>query len=239
MPSNTHAEANAEESEVLAVIQNVSVLKNPAILGGIRRQLRIGTYEKHEMQAAFANLQPTDRIVELGSGIGVMSAVIARRFPDIQIATFEANPHLIDHIRRMHAFNSVDGRIEVHNKIIVSDATAPDTVEFLVRRNFLGSRIKSIEDDPEAETCDVPTIQYDAVKAAFPHNVLVMDIEGAEKDLLPRMNLTGIDLIMADLKDSVEAPLTEITHHTHALVFLYENPHAPPTSSASGARGFS
>tara|TARA_B110000116_G_scaffold76506_2_gene66385 strand:+ start:831 stop:4055 length:3225 start_codon:yes stop_codon:yes gene_type:complete len=35
---------------------------------------------------------------------------------------------------------------------------------------------------------------------------------------------SGIDMIMADLKESMEAPPTTIGGHTHAIVFLYENP---------------
>ncbi|MEM9268952.1 MAG: reductive dehalogenase domain-containing protein, partial [Pseudomonadota bacterium] len=38
---------------------------------------------------------------------------------------------------------------------------------------------------------------------------------------------SGIDVIMADLKDSMEAPPSTIDGHTHAIVFLYENPRAP------------
>ena len=37
----------------------------------------------------------------------------------------------------------------------------------------------------------------------------------------------GIDVIMADLRDSVRAPDVSIAPHTHALVFLYENPRDP------------
>ena len=37
----------------------------------------------------------------------------------------------------------------------------------------------------------------------------------------------GIDLIMAELKESMEAPPTTIENHTHALVFLYEHPRDP------------
>ncbi len=38
---------------------------------------------------------------------------------------------------------------------------------------------------------------------------------------------SGIDLIMADLKDSMEAPPTTIDGHTHAVVFLVEYPRDP------------
>ncbi len=34
----------------------------------------------------------------------------------------------------------------------------------------------------------------------------------------------GIDMIMADLRDSIKSPTTRIDGHTHAIVFMYENP---------------
>ncbi len=37
----------------------------------------------------------------------------------------------------------------------------------------------------------------------------------------------GIDLIMADLKEAMEAPPAGIEGHTHAVVLLYDNPRAP------------
>jgi ferredoxin-NADP reductase/ferredoxin len=37
----------------------------------------------------------------------------------------------------------------------------------------------------------------------------------------------GIDVVMAELKDTMEAPPTRVDHHGHALVFLYEYPRDP------------
>jgi len=45
---------------------------------------------------------------------------------------------------------------------------------------------------------------------------------------------SGIDMIMADLKESMEAPPTTIDGHTHAAVFLYEYPR-DPVSDEPGA----
>ncbi|MEM8686616.1 MAG: 2Fe-2S iron-sulfur cluster-binding protein [Pseudomonadota bacterium] len=56
------------------------------------------------------------------------------------------------------------------------------------------------------------------------------DLDRLAEDLRTRQTKTlasGIDLIMADLKDSVEAPATSIGPHTHAIVFLYEFPRDP------------
>ncbi len=56
------------------------------------------------------------------------------------------------------------------------------------------------------------------------------DLDRLVDDLRTRQTKTlasGIDLIMADLKDSVETPVTSIENHTHAIVFLYEFPRDP------------
>ncbi|MEM8741507.1 MAG: NAD-binding oxidoreductase, partial [Pseudomonadota bacterium] len=50
------------------------------------------------------------------------------------------------------------------------------------------------------------------------------------EDLRTRQTKTlasGIDVIMADLKESMEAPPSGIGGHTHALVFLYDWPRDP------------
>ena len=56
------------------------------------------------------------------------------------------------------------------------------------------------------------------------------DIDRLAEDLRTKQTKTlasGIDMIMADLKESMEAPPTTIDEHTHAIVFLYEYPRDP------------
>jgi len=58
------------------------------------------------------------------------------------------------------------------------------------------------------------------------------EIDRLANDLRTRQTKTlasGIDLIMADLKDSMEAPPSTIDDHRTALVFLYEIPRDPAT----------
>ncbi|GAB5447718.1 reductive dehalogenase [Gymnodinialimonas sp.] len=72
--------------------------------------------------------------------------------------------------------------------------------------------------------CKLP----DAALLETPH--VNPDVERLAHDLKTRQTKTlaaGIDLIMSDLKESMEAPPTGIDGHTHALVFLYENPRMP------------
>ena len=56
------------------------------------------------------------------------------------------------------------------------------------------------------------------------------DIDRLAHDLKTRQTKTlasGIDMIMADLKESMEAPPSGIGGHSHAIVFLYQNPRPP------------
>jgi reductive dehalogenase len=56
------------------------------------------------------------------------------------------------------------------------------------------------------------------------------DIDQLAEDLRTKQTTTlaaGIDLIMADLKESMDAPPKTMGHHTHALIFLYEYPRDP------------
>lgn len=72
--------------------------------------------------------------------------------------------------------------------------------------------------------CKLP----DAAHLSAPH--VNPDVSRLASDLRTRQTKTlaaGIDMIMADLRDSMEAPPSGIEGHTHALVFLFENPRDP------------
>ncbi|WP_138378934.1 reductive dehalogenase [Luteithermobacter gelatinilyticus] len=55
-------------------------------------------------------------------------------------------------------------------------------------------------------------------------------VDKLAEDLKTRQTETlasGIDVVMAELRETMEAPPRDISHHTHALVFLYEYPRDP------------
>ncbi|MEM6988458.1 MAG: reductive dehalogenase, partial [Pseudomonadota bacterium] len=66
--------------------------------------------------------------------------------------------------------------------------------------------------------------------ARLPEPVRNPDIDQLANDLRTRQTktlATGIDMVMADLRDSMDAPPTNIEHHRFALVFLYDYPRDP------------
>ena len=65
------------------------------------------------------------------------------------------------------------------------------------------------------------------------------DIDRLAHDLKTRQTKTlasGIDMIMADLKESMEAPPSTIEGHTHAIVILNQRPRPPRPAPAGTAR---
>ncbi|MGR3502471.1 2Fe-2S iron-sulfur cluster-binding protein [Pseudaestuariivita sp.] len=109
-------------------------------------------------------------------------------------------------------------RVGLVNKV---EAAAPtDPVE---RANHLKS-FCYFNDASMAGTCKLPR------EAILPEPYQNPDIGKLAHDLRTKQTktlATGIDMIMADLKESMDAPPTTIDGHTHALVVLYEHPRAP------------
>ncbi len=97
-----------------------------------------------------------------------------------------------------------------------------------------------IPEDPEARAQHLKAFGYFNVaamigicrlqdKSLLQRPILNPDIDRLAEALRTRQSKTlasGIDVIMADLKDSMEAPPSTIEGHTHAIIFLYHNPRA-------------
>ena len=106
-----------------------------------------------------------------------------------------------------------------------------------IRDGFVNKAMAEIPNDPQERANHLKAFGYfsDASmvtmgplspEAMLPVPVRNPDIDRLSHALKTRQTKTlasGIDLIMADLKDSMEAPPTTIEGHRHAIVFLYEH----------------
>ena len=163
--------------------------KHPEIMQGkIRRLLRNNAYEAKESEAALRVVREGDVVVELGGGIGYMSTLVATKRAVKSVHVFEANPNLIPYIRSVHAANDVTNA-HVTNAIL---GPRKGSVDFYVREPMLGSSMQVLEGE-----IDPPSVKVDVLNAKqtfkeIGANVLICDIEGAEVDLLPSIDLTGL-----------------------------------------------
>lgn len=191
-----------EYSEVL----EVSDVKVPYVQGVISPRMaqvmNRGRYEATEIKLLRKIMRPRDRVLELGAGVGVVSSVagsIAKN-PE-QITVVEANPELIPVIRETHRLNDIRG-IEVLNGVGVGrEVSAGATVPFYLREHFWASSLTPPREDEEETTreTEVALVDLNGIIARKKPSILVMDIEGGELELLPKLNLSSFRAIVVEL----------------------------------------
>ncbi|NOR30623.1 MAG: FkbM family methyltransferase [Sulfitobacter sp.] len=190
-------------ADVRATLHNVEILGGRHLKRRIIETMIDGSFEKPEIDAGLACIQPGDRVIEMGAGSGTVGAILTKNIPDVQILSFEANPNLLPAINALYAHNGLSDRNTVRNNAVVAGKDAPEAIDFYVRSNFLGSRIFAENNEPETQVVQVETVQYETLRKEFPHNVLMMDIEGAELDFLRAADLSDVDLVIIELHRKV------------------------------------
>ena len=190
------------EHDHAALCHGVKVPHSPFLNDTRIRRMGEGTYEGDEIRGALEVVRKGDRVLEMGAGLGVVGAVIAKNAEPEAVLSFEANPNLIPHIQALYALNNLQDRIEVRHQVVLSAPEQPERVTFHLRTSFLGSSLID-QDKRRTMPVDVPTVSYDTVVDTFRPDVLVMDIEGGEKDFLMHADLRGIRAVVIEFHPDV------------------------------------
>lgn len=158
------------------------------IKGKVRKLLRTNGYEQKESEAALRILRKDDVVIELGGGIGYMSTLAATKRAIKLVHSFEANPHLIPYIREVHAANGVT------NAHVINAILGPrkGSADFYLRDPMLGSSLEKLEGEVDPPSVKVDVLNAKSVFKEIKPNVLICDIEGAEVDLIPQLDLSGL-----------------------------------------------
>ncbi len=161
------------------------------------QRINAGRYEGQEIAGALAVVRPGERILELGAGLGIVGAVVARNRAPARMVSFEANPVLIPHIENLYRQNGLERTIELRNAVLFSAPERPAAVPFHVHNSFLGS---SLQGDPARarETISVPTESFDSLRETLAPEVLIMDIEGGELAFLEHADLSGLRAVVVE-----------------------------------------
>ncbi len=168
------------------------------------RRVLCKDYERDERKLVRDILNPGDRVLEIGGGIGLIALAARESVSDESIVVYEANPDLISDIKRNFELNGA--HIKIINAAIVSDDVEAETTSFYVHCDFWASGLDS---DKNAET--VVTVNAVRLKDALEKhrpNVLIVDVEGAECAIFANTTLPGVDLLCVEThphKTGVEA----------------------------------
>lgn len=155
-----------------------------------------GEYEAKEARHVRTLLRSGDRVLELGAGIGVITSLMAQT-PGVHIHSFDANPHVLGIARKVLAANDVRNVVLQHGLLTAGEGE--DHIFYLRRDFWMSSMLK--EQGPYQSTIPLRSSNIDAFLAENSINVLVMDIEGAERDLLSQARLDGVDRVFLELHD--------------------------------------
>jgi FkbM family methyltransferase len=144
-------------------------------------------------------VQPGDRVLEIGAGIGFISTILSRQSGVERVIAVEANPNLIGYMERLHQANGVT-RTECRNVVLTNAGV--DAVTFYIRRDFwMGSLARG--PNPYEATVEVPAASLDELLRSERISLIVCDIEGAETEIFEGADLAGVDRIYLELHDHV------------------------------------
>lgn len=167
-------------------------LKHPAVTQPIQKDIWFGDYEKPESEIVSKRVESGDRVMEVGAGMGYLSALCARIVGDANVTTYDANPALMDVIAHVHDLNGV--------KPVVINAMLGDTAgeaEFIVEPDFWASSTHRRSD--RGETVKVPQLAIQAELDRIQPNFLIVDIEGGEKGFFQLSNFASVKKLVVEI----------------------------------------
>lgn len=194
------------------------------ITAKVAKRLRRDMYETPEVTALAQFLQPGDRVLELGAGIGFISSYIARTCDADHIACVEANPQLCAYIGRVHAENGVTNA-SVRNVVALSDA-APlpkdGRMPFYLTDPFWSASLTPPRDG-SATRVGVEAVRLSDLVAELRPTVIICDIEGGECGLFEACDLAGVRHIALELHTRVYggAGVRKVFDDLHRQDFFY------------------
>ncbi len=156
--------------------------------------LDLDSYEEPELEAASALMQPGDRMLELGTGLGIVSSVLGKQFPDCQIVSYEANPVLIPHIHALHQANGITN-VAVHNRLLEPNPQV-ESRPFHIHSYFTEGSIKQTAQSLKA--IEVPVEDLNTVIKKFDPTIVMCDVEGAEELVIPQADLENVRALVLE-----------------------------------------
>ncbi len=154
----------------------------------IRQQLLDGIYEVPELEAAASLVRPNDRVLELGAGMGVVTAALSRAVSDTgKVLTFEANPNMLEPLNSLISMNEIKN-VEVRQGVL-SEGDEP-VRHFNFAQYFPESSLLDVKS--QQGSTEVPSFKLASVFEDFRPDVFICDTEGAEAELIPL--ITGFNL---------------------------------------------
>jgi FkbM family methyltransferase len=180
----------------------------------VEQAISKGGYERDELRIIEMVLSPSDVVLQVGAGLGVISAYCAKRLDSSRVFAFEANPDLEPLIRETYARNNVEPTLEM----CAIRATAGRVTLYRTKHLFSPS---TIQRNAGALPIEVPGKALSYVVEKIRPTLLIVDVQGAEGELFDRAQLPGVTKILLELHERVigEAKARQVRSALAALGF--------------------
>ncbi len=136
--------------------------------------LTTGRYEIGEARVLPRLIRPGERVAEIGAGIGVLTALIARTGKAERVAAIEASPLLQDYIRELFRLNGVE--VELRQALVTPERSEP-TATFYLHQDLWASSPARIKHRHQIGALQVPVLSLAEVAETWRPSLLIVDIE--------------------------------------------------------------
>lgn len=163
------------------------------------RALSKGGYERAELRLIGALLTPDDVVLEIGAGLGLLSAYCAKRIGSDRVYACEADPDLEPCIRETYQLNGIEPTLEMC-------AVGPHAGRVTVSRDKRLVSSSVVRRRVGAQPVEVPGKALNYLVGKIRPTVLVVGAEGAGQDLFDGADLPSVTRIVLELHDLVLGP---------------------------------
>ncbi|MDX0630158.1 FkbM family methyltransferase [Sinorhizobium medicae] len=153
-------------------------------------------YEDTERNILLKILKPSARVLEIGTGVGFIAALAAAICGQDNVSTYEANSSLASLIRDNSRLNQLEPHLVL--KAVTSDGR---TVSFHQAENVISSSI--FDRKIVGHTIEVESVKFSHILDRHRPDVLIMDVEGAEDELLRIPGFGSVQHIPVELQPHI------------------------------------
>jgi len=182
-------------------LNSIKIPLLPEIISpNLKRAIVNNTYEFGEYNELQRIIAKGENILEIGAGIGYMSALCRRDSNVNNITIFEANPKLIDFIKLVHSLNDVKN-VDLRHGVLLNNHYE-DSINFYIRKDFWASSL-SKEKFGHKKVVKVPVYNFNKTISEVKPSLIICDIEGGELNLFKNSDLAGVKKIYIELHQNL------------------------------------
>lgn len=179
-----------------AIIRGVRVPIGDHISQTVIQAIYDGEYEHGELYFLRSRLNSDDIVMELGTGIGLLSCYAAKIVGSQNVFTYEANPSLEKPIRQLYQMNNVNPHLEC---CMLGEQEGEHN--FYIEKDFWAST--NVKGSEESIAVKVPVKSFNEAIRQINPSFLIIDIEGGEYELINYADLHNVRKLIIEVHRSI------------------------------------